>query len=82
MAKPKKLNMDKLKASVKKSATEHKDLKLRIKSAVNNGEHKAADTAIRLLTKTRDGLQKMLEHVEGHSTKAKAKAEARAAKMM
>ena len=61
---------------------EHKDLKLRIKTAVNNGERKAADTAIRLLTKTRDSLQKMLDNVEGHSTKAKAKMEARAAKNM
>ncbi len=80
MAKPKTLNMDKLKSSVKKSAADHKDLKVRIKQAVNDGEHKAADTAIRLLTKTRDGLQKLLEHVEGHSNKAKAKAEAGANK--
>ena len=67
---------------VKKSAADHKDLKVRIKQAVNDGEHKAADTAIRLLTKTRDGLQKLLDHVEGHSNKAKAKAEASASKVL
>ena len=75
MAKTKKLNLDKIKVSVKRNAANHKDWKVRIRQAVDNGEHKTADAAIKLLTKSRDGLQKLLEQVEGHSTKKKAKSE-------
>ena len=73
MARPKTLNMDKLKASVKKAEADHKDWKARIRQAVDDGEHKAADTAIKMLTKSRDGLHKLLEHVEAHATKKRPK---------
>ena len=74
MARAKTLNMDKLKASMKKAQAEHKDLKGRIRQAVNDGEHKTAETAIKLLTRTRDGLHKMIEHVEAHATKKRPQA--------
>ena len=73
MARPKSLNMEKLKAAVKKADIDHKDWKARIRQAVDDGEHKAADTAIKLLTKSRDGLHKVLEHVEAHASKKRPK---------
>ena len=73
MARTKTLNMDKLKTTLKKSDEHHKDLKVRIRQAIDDGEHKAADAAIKLLTKSRDGLHKMLEHVEAHAAKKRPK---------
>jgi predicted transcriptional regulator len=75
MAKPKRLNMDKLKVTLKKTEANHKDWKTRIRQAVDDGEHKTADAAIKLLTKSRDGLQKLLTQVEAHSNKKRPKAE-------
>jgi predicted transcriptional regulator len=75
MARAKTLNMDKLKATMKKTDEHHKDLKTRIRQAIDDGEHKTADTAIKLLTKSRDGLHKLIEHVEGHSAKKRPKTE-------
>ena len=73
MARAKKLNMDKLKMTLKKTDEHHKDLKVRIRQAIDDGEHKAADAAIKLLTKSRDGLHKMLTHVEAHAAKKRPK---------
>jgi phage shock protein A len=75
MARIKTLNVDKLKATLKKTEADHKDWKARIRQAVDDGEHKAADTAIKLLTKSRDGLHKLLSHVEAHSAKKRPKNE-------
>ena len=36
---------------------------------VNEGEHKTASTAIKLLRKSRDALQKLITQVEAHSEK-------------
>ena len=76
MAGTKKLNMDKFKTSVKKAQDDHKDWTARIKQAVNDGEHKAANSAIKMLTKTRDSLHKLVEHVQTHSDKKKPKLQA------
>ena len=73
MAKAKRLNMDKLKTTLKKTASDHKDWKVRIRQAVDDGEHKTADAAIKLLTKSREGLEKLLAHVEAHSAKKRPK---------
>ena len=73
MARPKKLNMVKLKTSVKKTEADLKDWKGRIQQAVNDGEHKTADAAIKLLTKSRDGIQKLLTQIEAHSAKKSSK---------
>lgn len=75
MAKTKKLNMDKLKVSVKKTESDLRDWKVRIRQAVDDGEHKTAHAAIKLLTKSRDGLQKLIDHVEAHSARKRPKAE-------
>lgn len=75
MARPKTLNMVKLKKTLKKYEADHKDWKARIRQAVNDGEHKTADSAIKMLTKTRDGLYKMIEHIEAHSAKKRLKTE-------
>jgi hypothetical protein len=75
MARPKTLNMDKMKVTLKKTECDLKDWKTRIRQAVDSGEHKTAEAAIKLLTKSRDGLHKMLEQVEAHATKKKPKAE-------
>jgi hypothetical protein len=75
LARPKTLNVEKLKATLKKTDANHKDWKTRIKQAVNDGEHKTADAAIKLLTKSRDGLHKVLAHVEAHSAKKRPKVE-------
>ena len=76
MARPKTLNMDKLKAALKKTDADHKDWKARICQAVDDGEHKAADSAIKMLTKSRDGLHKLLERVEAHASKKRPKVDA------
>ena len=73
MAKAKKIDIAKLKESVKKADANHKDWKARITQAVNDGEHKTADAAIKLLTKSRDGLHKLITHVEAHSLKKRPK---------
>lgn len=73
MAKMKKLDMAKLKTTLGKHAEGHSDFKERIKNAINDGEHKAAETAIKQLTKARDGLHKMIEHVESHLAKKRPK---------
>ena len=75
MARPKKLNLDKMKISIKRTQGDLKDWKMRIKQTVDDGEHKTADAAIKLLAKSRDGLQKLLTYVEAHSAKKKPKAE-------
>ena len=75
MAKPKKIDIKKLKESVKKIDLNHKDWKARITQAVNDGEHKTADAAIKLLTKSRDALHKLIATVEAHSEKKRPKAE-------
>ena len=76
MARPKILNMEKLKASLKKTEAEMADWKLRIRTAVDSGEHKAAEAAIKLLHKSRAGMHKVIEHVEAHATKKRPKTEA------
>ena len=73
MAKAKSLNMDKLKSSMSKAKIDHKDWKQRIRQAVNDGEHRTADAAIKLLTKSRDSLHKLLSHVEAHAEKKRPK---------
>ena len=75
MAKAKKLDLTKLKETMKKTDATHQDWKARIKNAVDEGEHKTADAAIKLLTKSRDGLHKLLAHVEAHSAKKRPKPE-------
>jgi hypothetical protein len=75
MAKTKTLNMDKMKSKLKKTEGDFKDWKARIRQAVDDGEHKSADTAIKLLTRSRDSIQKLLTHVEGHATKKRPKAD-------
>ena len=68
----KKFDLDKMKAHLAKTDSQHKDWKEQIKQAINDGEHKVADAATKLLSKSRDSLHKVLEHVETHSTKKKA----------
>ena len=77
MAKKKPMDLSKLKESVKKADAHHKDWKEKIKQAVNDGEHKAADAAIKLLAKSRDSLHKILSHVEAHSEKKRPTAPAK-----
>ena len=74
MAKKKKLNMDKMKSTLKRNVEHHANWKETIRNAVDAGEHRTADTAIKLLHKSKAAIHKLIEHVEGHSTKAKAKA--------
>jgi hypothetical protein len=75
MARPKKLNMVKMKTSLKRAEADLKDWKTRIRQAVDSGEHKTAEAAIKLLTKSKDGLEKLLNHVETHAEKKRPKAE-------
>jgi hypothetical protein len=67
--------MVKMKTSLKRTEAELRDWRLRIRQAVDDGEHKTAEVAIKLLTKSRDGIQKLLTHVEAHSAKKRTKAE-------
>ena len=73
MAKTKKLDMSKMKMTLGKHSEGHADLKERIKNSINDGEHKAAEMAIKHLHKMKDGLHKMIEHVESHAAKKKPK---------
>ena len=64
----KKFDIDKMKTHFAKTDALHKDWKEQIKQAINDGEHKVADAATKLLTKSRDSLHKVL-YVEAHSEK-------------
>ena len=81
MAKAKKLDLSKLKDAAKKTEATHKDWTARLTQAITDGEHKTADAAVKILTKSRDSLHKLLTRVEAHSAKTHAKAAASAAKM-
>ena len=74
MARTKKLDVSKVKATITKATGHHADFKERIKIAINEGEHKSAEAAIKILTKSRDNLNKMIENVESHLEKKRPKA--------
>ncbi len=75
MARAKKLDMTKVKSTLQKHTDDHSDWKERVKSAVDSGEHKIADTAIKAMKKTRDSLHKVIEHVEAHAEKKRPKSD-------
>ena len=70
----KKMNMAKFRGTVKRTAAHQKDWKKRIKAAIDNGEHGAAESAIKMLHKSKEAIHKLLDHVEKHHARKKPKA--------
>lgn len=69
----KSMNMPKFREILKDHGAQHKSWKKDIKEAIKNGEHKAAGSAIKMLHKSKDALNKMVEHVSGHADKKRPK---------